>query len=133
LTKLLPVLAGKPNVIEIRAHSSRRPLPSDSPFADHWALCYARSSAAMRFLEQRGIELRRLRLSQASPHEPISARLETDWQSQNDCIEVFLLTEVVEGQPGREEAPLSKPTPNDRSAKPAGQNDPPSSDSSDHH
>jgi chemotaxis protein MotB len=133
LTKLLPALAGKPNLIEIRAHSSRRPLPSGSPFANHWALCYARSAAAMRFLEERGIELRRLRLSQASPHEPISSRLETDWQSQNDCIEVFLLTEVVEGLPGREDAPPSKPTANDKSNKPASQTDAASADPPDHH
>lgn len=113
LTRLLPALAGKPNLIEIRAHSSRRPLPGDSPFADHWQLCYARSAVAMRFLEKNGIELRRIRLSQSSPHEPISVRLSSDWQTENDCLEVFLLTEVVEGLPGRDADETQK------SAKPA--------------
>jgi flagellar motor protein MotB len=105
LKRLLPALAGKPNLIEIRAHSSRRPLAADSPFKDHWELCYARSAATMRFFEQHGIELRRVRLSQSSPHEPISGRLDPDWQGENDSVEVFLLTEVVTGQPGRDDPP----------------------------
>jgi flagellar motor protein MotB len=107
IQRLLPVLAGKPNLIEIRAHSSRRPLPSDSPFQDHWELCYARSAAAMQFLATNGIELRRIRLSQSSPYEPISARMEPALQGENDCVEVFLLTEVVGGQPGREDPEAS--------------------------
>jgi len=104
LTRLLPVLAGKPNLIEIRAHSSRRPLPSDSAYKDQWELCFARSATTMRFLEKNNIEPRRIRLSQSSPYEPISARLDSNWQSENDCIEVFLLTEVVRSLPGREGA-----------------------------
>ncbi|MEX2315784.1 MAG: flagellar motor protein MotB [Pirellulales bacterium] len=104
LNRVLPVLAGKPNRIELRAHSSQRRLPAGSPFQDHWHLCYARSSATMEYLQKLGIELRRLRLSQSSPYEPISSRLETAWQNENDCVEVFLLTEVVEGQPGRDNA-----------------------------
>jgi chemotaxis protein MotB len=109
LMRLIPALAGKPNLIEIRAHSSRRPLPSGSQFSDHWQLCYERSVAAMRFLEQNGIEPKRVRLSQSSPHEPISRRLESDWQNENDIIEVFLLTEVVEGLPGGDDASKSAP------------------------
>jgi chemotaxis protein MotB len=109
LSRLIPALAGKPNRIEIRAHSSRRPLPSGSLFRDHWQLCYERSAATMRFLEKQGIESRRMRLSQASPQSPISSRLDSDWQNENDVIEVFLLTEVVEGLPGGDEAGTSRP------------------------
>jgi chemotaxis protein MotB len=101
LTRVLPVLAGKPNRIELRAHSSQRPLPQGSPFRDHWQLCYERSSATMAFLQSHGIELARIRLSQSSPHEPITKRLESAWQNENDCVEVFLLTEVVQDETGR--------------------------------
>jgi chemotaxis protein MotB len=117
LARILPALAGKPNRIEIRAHASQRPLPSDSPFRDHWQLCYARSEATMRYLEQQGIESRRLRLSQSSPQEPLTTRLETAWQNENDCAEIFLLTEVVEAQPGRME-PAAEAPPADQA--PAG-------------
>jgi chemotaxis protein MotB len=64
LTDLLPALLGKRNKLEIRSHSTRRPLPDASPFRDHWQLCYERSVAAMRFLEQQGVEPERIRLSQ---------------------------------------------------------------------
>jgi chemotaxis protein MotB len=111
LKRLLPALAGKPNLIEIRAHSSRRPLPSGSPFEDHWELCYARSAATMRFLEEQGIELRRIRLSQSSPHVPISGRLDPHFHGENDNVEVFLLTEVVDAQAGRGESPSDEVPP----------------------
>ena len=45
LTDLLPALVGKRNKIELRAHSTRRPLPKAAPFRDHWQLCYERSLA----------------------------------------------------------------------------------------
>jgi chemotaxis protein MotB len=118
LTKLMPALAGKPNRIELRAHSSQRPLPPSSEFRDLWHLCYERSAAVRNFLEAHGIELKRIRLSQASPHEPINARLETASQNENDCVEVFLLTEVVEGQPGRDAAPAENDKKSSKSAQP---------------
>jgi hypothetical protein len=74
----------------------------------------------MQFLEQNGIELRRIRLSQSSPHEPVSARLDPDWQGENDCTELFLLTEVVDGQAGRDEPPAVE-----SSSSPAESNPPP--------
>src|SRR5438874_9529325 len=38
LKDLLPALVGKQNRIELRAHSTRRPLPKTSPYRDHWQL-----------------------------------------------------------------------------------------------
>jgi chemotaxis protein MotB len=96
LTDLLPALVGKQNRIELRAHSTRRPLPKGSSFADHWQLCYARSQATMQFLEKQGIELERIRLSQSAAYEPLTTRLDPAWQNENNCVEVFLLTDVVD-------------------------------------
>jgi flagellar motor protein MotB len=73
LTALLPALVGKRNKIEIRAHSTRRPLPADSPFKDHWQLCYERSLATMRFLESNRVESERIRLSQSASYDPLNA------------------------------------------------------------
>jgi chemotaxis protein MotB len=100
LVALLPALVGKRNKIEIRAHSTRRPLPEDGPFKDHWQLCYARSVATMQFLQTKGVALERIRLSQSAAYEPLTTRFEIDWQSANNFVEVFVLTEVVESLPG---------------------------------
>src|SRR4051794_41008791 len=75
LTDLLPALVGKQNKIELRAHSTRRPLPKDSSYHDHWQLCYERSAATMKFLIAHGVEVDRIRLSQAASFEPLTTRL----------------------------------------------------------
>ena len=100
LKDLLPALVGKRHKIELRGHSTRRPLPKDSPYRDHWKLCYDRSQAAMRFLVLHGIEPERLRLSQSAAYEPLTSRLESAWQDENNCVEVFLLSEVAQRVPG---------------------------------
>jgi len=105
LVALLPALIGKRNKIEMRAHSTRRPLPAGSAFRDHWHLCYERSMSTMRFLESKGVELERMRLSQSAAYEPLTTRFESAWQDENNCVEVFLLTEVVDGLPGTRQGP----------------------------
>jgi hypothetical protein len=39
-------------------------------------------------------------LSQSAAFEPLTTRLESAWQDENNCVEVFLLTEVVGRVPG---------------------------------
>ena len=107
LAALLPALVGKRNKIEVRAHSTRRPLPANSPFHDHWQLCYERSMATMRFLESKGVELERMRLSQSAAYEPLTTRFESAWQDENNCVEVFLLTEIVDSLPGTGQGPAT--------------------------
>ena len=105
LKDLLPALVGKRNKIELRAHSTRRPLPKDSEFHDHWQLCYVRSQAAMAYLLRNGVEPERLRLSQSAAYEPLTTRLESAWQDENNCVEVFLLTDVADRVPGTHHTP----------------------------
>ncbi len=78
LMDLLPALVGKRNKIELRAHSTRRPLPAGSPFRDHWQLCYERSLSTMQFLETNGIEPERIRLSQSAAYDPLTTRFEAN-------------------------------------------------------
>jgi chemotaxis protein MotB len=111
LTSFLPAVLGKLNKIEIRAHSTQRPLPAGSPFSDHWQLCYERGRATMNFLEQQGVEPQRMRLSQAAAFEPLTTRIEANWQNDNNCVEVFLLNEVLENAPGTEQSGKSSPQP----------------------
>jgi chemotaxis protein MotB len=100
LTSFTPAIVGKLNKIEVRAHSTQRPLPKGSQFSDHWQLCYARAHVVLKYLEQQGIEPERVRLSESAAYEPLTSRVESNWQNDNNCVEVFLLNEVVDSAPG---------------------------------
>jgi chemotaxis protein MotB len=108
LDRMIPGLLGKMNMIEIRGHSTRRPLPEGSPHPDLWALCFARCEAVMRYLEERGVESARLRLSQSAAYQPLTNRVEEAWQSDNSRAEVFLLDELAEELPGTQGGDPSK-------------------------
>jgi outer membrane protein OmpA-like peptidoglycan-associated protein len=96
LKDLLPALVGKQNRMELRAHSTNRPLPKNGPYHDQWHLCFERGQQTMKFLTRNGVEPERIRLSESAAFEPLTTRLETAWQNENNCVEVFLLTEVVD-------------------------------------
>jgi outer membrane protein OmpA-like peptidoglycan-associated protein len=100
LKRLLPVLIGKQNRVEVRAHSTHRPLPADSPYHDLWQLCYARAEATMKYLVENGVEPERIRLSEAAAFEPITTRIESAWQKENSRVEIFLLSELADDLPG---------------------------------
>jgi chemotaxis protein MotB len=102
LKSFAPAIVGKLNKLEIRAHSTQRPLPSESQFNDHWQLCYARARAVLEFIEQQGVEPERIRLSESAGYEPLTKRFEANWQNDNNCVEVFLLNEVIDNVPGTE-------------------------------
>jgi len=104
LDRLIPNLVGKLNKVEIRGHSTRRPLPSESPYRDLWQLCYARCLAVMQYFEDHGIEADRLRLSQSAAYEPLTSRIETALQNENARVEVFLLDEMATERPGTGDA-----------------------------
>ena len=103
LEKTALTLVGLPNKIEIRGHSTRRPLPPGSPFHDVWQLTYARCLATMEYLVELGIESERIRLSQAGPFEPQTIRLAPDWEKLNSRVEVYLLDETAEDLRGTRE------------------------------
>lgn len=91
-------LVGKPQLIEVRGHTTRRPLPADSPYADHWALAEARCRATMDFLQnEAGVEPERIRTTSAGPHEPIYTGTDPVQLRQNDRVEVYLLDQTVQG------------------------------------
>jgi chemotaxis protein MotB len=104
LSDLLPALLGKQNRIELRSHSTRRPLPKDGSYRDHWQLCFDRSQQTLKFLASHGVEPDRIRLSQSASFEPLTTRLETSWQNENNCVEIFLLTDVVDKVSGTTQA-----------------------------
>lgn len=96
IDEVVPLMLGKPNKVEVRGHSSRKPLPKGTPFADGWQLSYARCTATMKYLEQHGIEPERLRLSQAGASEPPMVRTtDAELAAQDACVEIYMLDELV--------------------------------------
>lgn len=69
----------------------------------------------MNYLIGHGIEPDRIRLSQSAAYEPLTTRLESTWQNENNCVEVFLLTEVASKSPGT--TPARTPTDEPKPAK----------------
>jgi chemotaxis protein MotB len=96
LAEFAPFVAGKPQRIEIRGHSTRRPLAPTSAFRDHWQLTYERCLAVMAALEELGIPRDRMRLSQAAGNEPVSRFNAKLPGGGNARVEVSLLNETAQ-------------------------------------
>jgi chemotaxis protein MotB len=94
LDTLAPALLGKMFKIEVRGHASGRPLPSDSPFHDAWELSYVRSMNTMKYLAEKGVELRRFRLSQGGPNDP-NPHVRDPSVQQNSRVELYALSEIL--------------------------------------
>lgn len=121
-------IGGKPQKIEIRGHTSRRPAAKGSPYRDNWDLAYARCRHVMEQLVAAGIDPKRLRLSLAGENEPIGARVDPLARSQNSRVEVSMLDEVPdlprthagEAFPGLFKVP-SQPKESDLDSEPLGE------------
>jgi chemotaxis protein MotB len=96
IQEFAPMMAGKLNRIEIRAHCIRSPLPSDSPFGDHWDMCFARCQRVREELQILGIEPERIRLSQAEGNEPLAVNLSPEELKLNSRVDVILLPDLAE-------------------------------------
>ncbi len=96
LNLLLPQIKGKPQKVEIRGHASRRPLPAASEFDDTWQLSYARALATMKYLEEGGIPLENMRLSQGGSFEPYTTQVKEEQKyDPNDRVEIMMLSEFA--------------------------------------
>lgn len=91
LRQIARELAGKPQKIAVRGHTSRRPLPQGSPYADDWDLAYARCRAVAEYLIAAGIERERIELDVVGGAEPLSTNPEPEAIQRNGRVEVFML------------------------------------------
>ena len=114
-------MTGKPQKIEIRGHTSRRPLAGSAPFRDHWDLAYDRCRHTMEYLESLGLDPKRFRLSVAADNEPAPGGVDAMNRGLNSRVEVFLLNEVVAESGVR---PTSQ-SPNSMEGEPSEPNDQP--------
>ena len=94
LLALIPELEGKLHRIEVRGHSASTGTTSQATI-DSWNISYKRSIAVAQFLEENGIDSRRLRPSAAGNSEPRYVSGEVD-QSSDSRVEVYVLTDIFE-------------------------------------
>jgi outer membrane protein OmpA-like peptidoglycan-associated protein len=104
LDELTPELLGKRFRIEIRGHAARDRTGGGAA-RDPWDVSYARAVATMRYLAEKGVDTRRIRLSQIASNEPIPTHEGISAKAQQSMVEVYMLNEIV-AEPG--EAPPKK-------------------------
>lgn len=98
------VIQGKPQKIEIRGHTSHRPVSPSGGINDHWDLAFSRSRAVMRYLvNELQLDSRRIRVSVAGPNEPAHIGTDPEKLQDNSRVEVYLLDEVINDAVGTTE------------------------------
>lgn len=101
------LVAGKPNKISVRGHTSRKPLPPGSRYHNDWELAFARCLNAAEYLVTLGIERERIELDVVGSSEPVYRGADQVLLHENSRVEVFLLDRFVEHlgrpQPGASE------------------------------
>ena len=114
LRKVADELAGKTQRIEIRGHTSRRPLPPQSPYRDHADLAYARCRDVQEYLVSQGVDPRRIRLGVAGENEPLPLAADSLRLKENCRVEIRLLNEWVQepAETDEESAVASRIAPN---------------------
>lgn len=91
------LLRGKPQIIEVRGHTSRKPPHPTGDIRDNWDLAYQRCRNTLAFLvTELNIDPVRIRLSVAGANEPASSSADPQPRHENPRVEVFLLEEVAE-------------------------------------
>ncbi len=96
LQTIARLLGGKPQKIEIRGHTSSRPLDPSSPYPNHWDLAYARCVEVMRCLIREGVNPKRIRIGVAAEHEPLHVGYDELLRKRNARVEVYLLDALAE-------------------------------------
>ncbi|PHR90654.1 MAG: flagellar motor protein MotB [Blastopirellula sp.] len=92
--------AGKPQKIEVRGHTSLRPVAEMSQFKDHSELAFYRCKNVENYLVSLGIDRERIRIAVAGKREPLYAGTDPIKLQQNSRVDLFLLDEVVDDLKG---------------------------------
>jgi chemotaxis protein MotB len=105
LRQTADVIRGMPQKIEVCGHTSKRPLPPDSPYKSHWELAFSRCLVVKDSLIELGIDPARIRLGVAADNEPVHVGPDPGLRKQNARVEVVLLPELVEQLDGPDAPP----------------------------
>jgi len=95
LMQIINQINGKPQKIEIRGHTTRRPVDTDSGFRDVRDLAYERSRSTMDFLIEQGIDASRIRLGNAGAEEPLYNGFDPDRLRRNARVQILMWDEQV--------------------------------------
>lgn len=98
LDKVVEVIRGQNNKVEIRGHCSNDDLPAGATAAAYWQLSYQRALAVEQYLTDpaRGIDPRRLRVVACSNYEPLAQRVYDPAQvAVNRRVEVIATEALV--------------------------------------
>jgi len=90
LIRIIEQIAGKPQKIEIRGHTTRQPVDPNSGFRDVWDLAEARARNTMDFLVEQGIDPSRIRLGNAGAEEPLYNGVDPDRLRQNSRVQILM-------------------------------------------
>jgi len=103
LQQIINQIAGKPQKIEIRGHTSHRPIQPQSRLRDHWDLAYARCRSTMDFLIEQGIDPARIRLGSAAAGEPLYQGIDPDRLKRNSRVQILMWDERVQDLEGTDD------------------------------
>ena len=95
LMQIIDQVAGKPQKIEIRGHTTRRPVDPNSGFRDLWDLAEARARSTMQFLIEQGIDPSRIRLGNAGAEEPLYGGINPELLRRNSRVQILMWDEKV--------------------------------------
>lgn len=97
------IVGGKSQKIEIRGHTSRKPIDPKSGHHDRWELAFERCRIAMRELVALGVDHRRFRLAVAADNEPVHLGIDPEKRRKNARVEIVMLDETVQDLEGTPE------------------------------
>jgi chemotaxis protein MotB len=108
LQRIIEQIAGKPQKVEIRGHTTRKPVEADSGFRDEWDLAFERGRQTMEFLVEQGIEPSRIRLSSAGAEEPLYNGVDPERLKRNSRVQILMWDERVEDLDGSARPPANQ-------------------------
>ncbi len=97
------IIKGKPQKIDVRGHTTARPLPPNSPYCNHWDLAYSRAYLVLQKLIECGIEENRLRLTTSGDTEPQHISPTDEQRRKNARVEILMLDELTKDLEGTAE------------------------------
>lgn len=95
LIQIIDQVSGKPQKIEIRGHTTRRPVDPDSGFRDVSDLGFERARITKNFLIEQGIDSSRIRLSSAGAEEPLYNGVDPERLKSNSRVQILMWDEQV--------------------------------------
>ena len=101
LNTIAQQIAGKSHKVEVRGHTSMRPVGNADSKGDawkprdNWDLAYSRCRTVANYLIKRGVKSYRIRMAVAADNEPAHTGIDMEKLKQNSRVEVFMLDERV--------------------------------------